>query len=93
MCPTLRSKVMFLKIINFCQKTKTKPTTALATIALLFHGNIAEDQEIHDYCEEWSKKNGEINYKNLRRYVKSLGYIGEIVEISSKFNWSSSEKP
>jgi len=76
-----------LKIVNSCKKQKMKPEIALATIALLFHGsnfsnsNIP-DEEIFDYCEFWVKENGAINYANLIKYIKNLGYVGEIVEIS-----------
>lgn len=83
---------MFSKVINFCEKTKATPKVALAIIGLMFYGNSAEDQEIFNYCDDWVKENGDITYKNIKKYIKDLGYIGEIVEISSKFNWDSSDK-
>lgn len=83
---------MFSTVINFCEKNNTTPHVALAIIALLFHGNSAEDQEIFNYCDNWVKEHGDITYKNIRKYIKSLGYIAEIVEISAKFNWNSSDK-
>jgi len=70
-----------LKTINNCKKQNLTPNVALATIALLFHGNEFTDQQIFKYCEDWVYENGEISYENLRKFAKKLGYIGEIVEI------------
>jgi len=70
-----------LKILNDCKKEKMEPKVALATLALIFHGLKSDDCEIYDYCDRWTTENGEINYRNLTKFVKNLGYIGEIVEI------------
>jgi regulator of sigma D len=70
-----------LKVVNNCKKEKMEPTVALATLALIFHGMEYEDHEIYDYCDSWSNENGSITYGNLTKFVKNLGYIGEIVEI------------
>jgi hypothetical protein len=77
-----------LETIKNCKKDNLSPKIALATIALLFHGMKQDsDQEIFDYCEAWVADNGRITYANLTKFVKNLGYVGEIVEI-----WMDQEK-
>jgi regulator of sigma D len=71
-----------LETIQACKKEDLSPKVALATMALLFHGMMHDnDQEIFNYCEDWSLEHGKITYSNLVKFAKNLGYVGEIVEI------------
>jgi hypothetical protein len=70
-----------LKLLTECKKEKMEPKVALATLAIVFHGCLSSDEEIFDYCEQWPEQNGDVTYRNLTKFVKNLGYVGEIVEI------------
>lgn len=74
--------------VLLCKKKKEKPKIALAFIAVMMCGrDLATNEELFSFCENWIEENGEPTYGKILSYVKSLGYIREISEISLNLKW------
>ena len=79
-----------LEGISVCRKQKQSPNVALALVAAMMCGkDLAQDQELMDYCEKWIEENGKTTYKKIIDFVEKLGYEREIAEISLCFDWAT----
>ena len=80
-----------IQAILACKKEKCRPEVALATVASIMCGvDLATDEELIKYCENWIKQNGKATYGKLMKFVENLGYAREISEISLNFDWTDS---
>ena len=79
-----------LEGISVCRKQKQSPNVALALVAAMMCGkDLAQDQELMDYCAKWIEENGKTTYKKIIDFVEKLGYEREIAEISLCFDWAT----
>ena len=74
--------------VLLCKKKKQNPKTALTVIAIIMCGrDLATDEDIMCFCENWISENGTPTYKKILSYTNDLGYIREISEISLNLKW------
>lgn len=74
--------------VLLCKKNKQSPKVALSVVAVMMCGrDLATHEELLSFCEGWISENGNPTYKKVLAYVKELGYIREISEISLKLKW------
>ena len=78
--------------VLLCKKKKYKPNTALAVVAVMMCGrDLSTNEDLLSYCDKWVEEFGDPTYKKILSFVKGLGYIREISEISLNLDWK--EKP
>jgi hypothetical protein len=77
-----------IEAVLLCQKKKQAPKIALAVVAVMMCGrDLAKNKDLIKFCDRWVESNGNPTYKKILSYVKDLGYIREIAEISLNLKW------